>query len=190
VSAALRLASATLVAQHATLEASNRDLVVHEEEIARHNEQLRSQSEALEHQSEELRVANDDLASRERILARLLSLSRALASELSAEDVMATICEALAELIGEQAEASALLTREGGRMRARCHRGFGADGRRRAGAREAGRADDARGVDSTIGRRGAAAFDVTHVDRGSAAEVRSPSTRASARGTEEESWTF
>jgi hypothetical protein len=110
VSAALRLASATLVAQHATLEASNRDLVVHEEEIARHNEQLRSQSEALEHQSEELRVANDDLASRERILARLLSLSRALASELSAEDVMATICEALAELIGEQAEAALVPT--------------------------------------------------------------------------------
>jgi signal transduction histidine kinase/CheY-like chemotaxis protein/GAF domain-containing protein len=128
VSGELRRASAALLAQNAALEASNRDLIAHEGKIARQNEQLQSQSEQLECQSEELRVANDDLASRERMLARLLSLSRALASELSTDDVMATICEALAELVGEQAEASALLMREEGRMRARCHSGFGPDG--------------------------------------------------------------
>jgi len=113
------------------LEDSNQELSSREEEIARQNEELQSQGEELERQSEELRVANDDLASRERMLSRLLALSRTLAGELTRDEVMQTVCESLADLLAETAQASALLLREGDRIHAYCHFGFGPEGPKR-----------------------------------------------------------
>src|SRR5947209_6567212 len=128
---ALETSRAQLAAQNAMLEDSNQELSAREEEIARQNEELQSQGEELERQSEELRVANDDLASRERMLSRLLALSRTLAGELSRDEVMQTVCESLADLLGETAQASALLLREADRMHAYCHFGFGPEGPKR-----------------------------------------------------------
>jgi cell division protein FtsB len=96
-----------LAARNAALEASNHEISAREEEIARQNEELQSQSEELERQSEELRVTNDELAIRERTLAQLLTLSRLLATELTSDEVMQTVCEWLVDLLGEKVETSA-----------------------------------------------------------------------------------
>lgn len=117
-----------LVAQNATLEAGNQELSAREEEIARQNEELQSQSEELERQSEELRVANDELAFRERTLAQLLALSRSLTGELTRDEVMNTVCEWIADLLGDSADASALLVRQGDTLHSRCQFGFGENG--------------------------------------------------------------
>ena len=119
---------AELSAQNVALEASNQEISAREEEIARQNEELQSQSEELERQSEELRIANDELALRERTLAQLLALSRSLASELTRDEVMQTVCEWLADLLGDTADASALLLRQGDELRSQCHFGFGPEG--------------------------------------------------------------
>lgn len=112
----------------ANLEASNAELAAREEEIARQNEELQSQTEELERQGEELRIANEELATRERMLAQLLDVARTLSSEIHRPDVMATICEAVTEILDESPTASAMLVRQGDVLTVRCHHGFGPAG--------------------------------------------------------------
>src|SRR5207244_7007904 len=92
-----------LRAQH--LAAINDDLAKREEEIARQNEELQSQTEELERQSEELRVTNDELASRERTLEQLLSLSRSLSGNTQRSEIMAAVCETMGYLMNGKASA-------------------------------------------------------------------------------------
>lgn len=124
---ALVRSRAALDERREALEAGNQELSDREEEIARQNEELQSQSEEIERQSEELRVTNDELANRERMLAQLLSLSRALATELTSDEVMSAICESLTDLTGA-GDAAALLLRHGDDLLAHCHAGFGPPG--------------------------------------------------------------
>jgi signal transduction histidine kinase len=108
------------------LEALNQELGQREEEIVRQNEELQSQTEELERQSEELRVVNEDLASREKMMEQLLELSRTLTAELSREEVLKKICEALGLLTG--GAATAITEKEGDELVLRCHHGFGPQG--------------------------------------------------------------
>lgn len=119
-----------LARQNRALDLTNREVAAREEEIAAQNEELQSQSEELERQAEELRVTNDELAARERTLALLLALSRELAAELTSDQVMATICSSLGTLLEGAGEASAMLLRDDGDLRMRCHVGFGPGGPR------------------------------------------------------------
>ena len=114
--------------QNADLEKANSDLAAREEEIARQNEELQSQTEELERQSEELRVANEELAHREKTLETLLSLSRALNTELSSSEIMNRICQTLGLLINGPGAAAAILERKGEQISVRCHHGFGPQG--------------------------------------------------------------
>jgi PAS domain S-box-containing protein len=113
---------------NAVLTASNRDLAAREEEIARQNEELQTQAEELERQSEELRTSNEELVRRERTLETLLALSRALAADLTREQTMAKVCEALAHLVNGPSSSAAILEQEGDELIVRCHTGFGAGG--------------------------------------------------------------
>jgi signal transduction histidine kinase len=113
-----------LIRRNAELATANRDLAAREEEIARANEELQSQAEELERQSEELRVTNDDLAARERTLATLLALSRALTTDLDRKQTLERICQTMGQLINGASTASAILVREGADMVVRCHHGF------------------------------------------------------------------
>ena len=110
------------------LESSNRELSAREEEIARQNEQLQSQAEELERQGEELRVGNDELVRRERTLETLLALSRALSADLTREQAMGKVCDALGQLVHGPAVAAAILEQEGDYLVVRCHNGFGPTG--------------------------------------------------------------
>ncbi len=108
------------------LEAINEELGQREEEIVRQNEELQSQTEELERQSDELRVANEELAAREKLLNQLLELSRSLTAELSREQMLGKICEALGVLT--QGLPAAVCERRGEMVRVICHHGFGPDG--------------------------------------------------------------
>ena len=112
----------------AALERQNQELAAREEEIVRQNEELQSQTEELERQSEELRVANDELAQRERMLERLLDLSRSLHVGLDEYEAMERICETLGQLVNGPGAAAAILLAEPAGMRVRCHYGFGPGG--------------------------------------------------------------
>ena len=114
--------------QNAQLEEANADLVAREEEIARQNEELQSQTEELERQSEELRVTNEELGHREKTLQALLTLSRALATQISREDMLSRICETLGDLVNGPDVASAVLEQDGDQVVVRCHYGFGPEG--------------------------------------------------------------
>lgn len=105
------------------LAASNRDLATREEEIARQNEELQSQAEELERQSEELRVSNEELGRRERTLQGLLSLSRALSADLTRQDTIERVCDALAELVDDPEAGIGILELEGEELIVRCGRG-------------------------------------------------------------------
>lgn len=120
---------AYLAAQNEELERINRELAEREEEITRQNEELQAQTEELERQSEELRVTNEELDRREKMLERLLELSRGLTAEtarLSRADIMGRICSIMTELAG--ADASAILVRDDGHMHVECDHGFGPEG--------------------------------------------------------------
>lgn len=112
-------------AQYTQLEASNAELAAREEEIARQNEELQSQTEELERQSEELRVSNEELARRERTLEILLSLSRALHTDMTPGEIMDRICETLGLLIDGPGAASAILEKADSHVEVLCHHGFG-----------------------------------------------------------------
>lgn len=114
--------------QNQQLARSVESLTAKEEEIARQNEELQSQTEELERQSEELRIANDDLAAREKTLEHLLALSRSLMNELTRDQVLQHVCEALGFLMGSRAAASAILERRDNDIVASCHHGFGPEG--------------------------------------------------------------
>jgi PAS domain S-box-containing protein len=114
--------------RHAELAESNDELAAREEEIARQNEELQSQTEELERQTEELRVTNEELARREKMLESLLSLSRALAAEVTAAETMNKVCQALGELVNGPGTATAIVERKGENMQILCHQGFGPDG--------------------------------------------------------------
>jgi len=111
--------------QISQLEAINIELAAREEEIARQNEELQSQTEELERQSEELRVANEELARRERTLEILLSLSRALHTDMTPSEIMDRICETLGLLINGPGAASAILEKTESHVEVLCHHGFG-----------------------------------------------------------------
>ena len=110
------------------LEASNRELAAREEEIARQNEELQSQAEELERQSEELRSGNEELIGREHTLETLLALSRALSADLTREQTMTKVCEALSQLANGRASAAAILEQVDDLLVVRCHTGFGDEG--------------------------------------------------------------
>jgi PAS domain S-box-containing protein len=116
--------------RNAELLAANEDLANREEEIARQNEELQSQAEELERQSEELRVSNDELARRERTLQGLLSLSRALSADLTRQETLERVCDALGELIDDPDAGIAILEQAGGELVVRCGRGLAAGGPR------------------------------------------------------------
>jgi len=117
-----------LEGRNTELEAANTDLAAREEEIARQNEELQSQAEELERQSEELRVSNEELAHRERTLEILLSLSRALSTDMLPGDIMARICQTLGLLIGGPHAAAAILEQQDRQVVVKCHDGFGPRG--------------------------------------------------------------
>lgn len=110
------------------LEKNHAELGAREAEIARQNEELLSQTEELERQSEELRVINDELAGRERMLEALLDLSRSLTAELTEDQVMSRVCEALGGLINGRASGAAIVLEQDERAVVRCHEGFGPGG--------------------------------------------------------------
>ena len=112
--------------QYDELEAVNRELGQREEEIVRQNEELRSTTEELERSSEELRVTNEELANREKMLEHLLELSRALTAELTREETLKRICEALGFLMN--GFATGILEKHGDRLVMHCYHGFGPDG--------------------------------------------------------------
>ena len=112
----------------AAIEQQNQELAAREEEITRQNEELQSQTEELERQSEELRVANEELAQRERMLERLLDLSRSLHVGMDENESMERICETLGQLVNGPGAAAAIMIAEPAGMRVRCHYGFGAAG--------------------------------------------------------------
>jgi len=114
---------------------ANRELAAREEKIARQNEELKSQAAALERQGQEMRAGNAELAGRERTLATLLSLSRALGADLSRLNTMRRICETMGQLLAGGALpdsgpicAAAILEQDGDDFVIRCHHGFGPDG--------------------------------------------------------------
>src|SRR5262249_49496477 len=103
----------SLEKKNAELAALNHEMEQREEEIVRQNEELQSQTEELERQSEELRIANEELANREKMLGQLLELSRSLTTELSRDDTLKRICEALGMLVNGEGTATAFLEKEG-----------------------------------------------------------------------------
>jgi PAS domain S-box-containing protein len=113
-----------LESRNAELSAIVNELASREEEIARQNEELQSQAEELERQAEELRVVNDDLATHGRTLESLLSLSRALTTDLDRHQTLDRICDTMGHLIDTAATASAILEIDGDQLVVRCHRGF------------------------------------------------------------------
>jgi signal transduction histidine kinase len=116
----------TLERQNEELESINEELSQREEEVVRQNEELQSQTEELERQSEELRVTNEELADREKTLEQLLELSRSLSAELTRNEMLRKICEALGVLTN--GSPSAILLRADDRLTAPCSQGFGPDG--------------------------------------------------------------
>jgi PAS domain S-box-containing protein len=116
----------SLEEQNHELESMNEELGQREEEVVRQNEELQSQTEELERQSEELRVTNEELADREKMLEQLLELSRSLSTELSRNEVLQTICEALGGLTSGC--TSAILVKDDDHLSIPCHHGFGPEG--------------------------------------------------------------
>jgi PAS domain S-box-containing protein len=116
---------ATALAQ---LNRSNVDLLRRDQEIARQNQELQSQAEELERQTEELRVSNDELVRREQMMESLLSLSRALAGEMSSAQTLNKVCHAVGELIDGQGSAAIIVERRGEEIHVICQHGFGDDG--------------------------------------------------------------
>src|SRR5256886_197881 len=112
----------------AQLSDANAELTAREEEIARQNEELQSQTEELERQTEELRVSNEELMRREKMLEALISLSRNLATELSAKETMDKVCQSLGELVNGENVATAIVEKRGDMIHVVCHNGFGAEG--------------------------------------------------------------
>ncbi len=112
--------------QNAALEAANQELTDREEEIVRQNEELQSQTEELERQSEELRVTNEELANREKTLEQLLELSRSLTADLTRDEMLQRICEALGLLTNGL--PSAILEKQNQELTIPCHHGFGPEG--------------------------------------------------------------
>jgi signal transduction histidine kinase len=123
---AVRRSRHQLARQNAELGAVNQELEQREVEIGRQNEELQASTEELERQSEELRVTNEDLQQRERVLERLLELSRALTGDLPREEILRKICEAT-ELLTD-GHAAAVLLRQGDRLVIHGHAGFGPGG--------------------------------------------------------------
>lgn len=102
------------------LEASNEELAAREEEITQQNEELQSQTEELEQQTEELnaqteelQMLNEQVTERERSLADLLEVSAGGANE---EETIEKLSETIQRLLGERAEAAAILEAEGDEM--------------------------------------------------------------------------
>jgi signal transduction histidine kinase len=116
----------SLERQKNELEQINQEVTQREEEIVRQNEELQSQAEELERQSEELRVTNEELANREKMLEQLLELSRSLTPELSRDDTLKRICEALGMLVDKL--PIAILEKHDEELRIVCHHGFGPEG--------------------------------------------------------------
>jgi signal transduction histidine kinase len=110
------------------IEEQNHELAAREEEVTRQNEELQSQTEELERQSEELRVANDELAQRERMLEALLDLSRAMHVGMAEDEALERICATLGQLVNGPGTTAAILLKEPGGIRVRCHHGFGEAG--------------------------------------------------------------
>jgi signal transduction histidine kinase len=115
-----------LESQRDELESVNQELTQREEEIVRQNEELQSQAEELERQSEELRITNEELAGREKMLEQLLELSRSLTPELSRDETLKRICEALGLLVDNL--PIAVLEKRANDLEVVCHQGFGPDG--------------------------------------------------------------
>ena len=114
---------------------ANLELAARKERIARQNEELRSQAADLERQGREMRTGHDELAGRERTLATLLSLSRALGADLSRPHTMRRICQTMGQLLTGGAlpesglvSGAAILEQDGEDFVVRCHHGFGPDG--------------------------------------------------------------
>jgi signal transduction histidine kinase len=120
--------SLALEKRNTELCALNFEMEQREEEIVRQNEELQSQTEELERQSEELRVANEELANREKMLSQLLELSRSLTTELSRDESLKRICEALGVLVSAEGIGTAFLEKIDDTLKVVCHYGFGPEG--------------------------------------------------------------
>jgi signal transduction histidine kinase/ActR/RegA family two-component response regulator len=131
-----------LDAANAELTAANEELAAREEEILSQNEELQSQAEELEQQAEELRQQteeteqqaaevqdlNQELARREKGMQTLLESARWMRSELDERSVMDAVCQAAVQVIGDAAQAAAVLREEKGHLSIRGHAGFGITG--------------------------------------------------------------
>jgi PAS domain S-box-containing protein len=110
--------------RNAELRAANEELAAREEVVARQNEELLSQAGELERQREALRAGTNEVARRERIMQGLLSLSRALTSDFSRQEVFERVCDAVAELLDDPEFGMAVLELEGDELIVRCGRGI------------------------------------------------------------------
>lgn len=117
--ATIRSQNAELEAQAEELSQQNEEIRAQSEELAQQNEEVETQSEELQRQNEELQEANTRLSSREEMLQAVLQLARASGGGRQA---LEGICERALEIIGEPAEALAILDLDGSRgLRLRAH---------------------------------------------------------------------
>jgi signal transduction histidine kinase/ActR/RegA family two-component response regulator/vacuolar-type H+-ATPase subunit E/Vma4 len=135
----LRKAAEDLESRNDELSQTNHELSIREEEIARQNEELQCQTEELEQQAEELRQqaeemeqqsadlhdANAELQRRERGMQTLLDTGRWLRGDLDEQLVVNGICEATAQVLGEDIDAVAIAEDQDGRYALHAHSGFG-----------------------------------------------------------------
>lgn len=135
----LQNAVVELEARNNELEETNHELTVREEEIAHQNEELQCQTEELEQQAEELRQqaeemeqqsadlqeANCELLRRETGMQTLLDTGRWLRGDLDEKLVAKGICQASAQVLGEDIDGVAITEERDGLLALHAHSGFG-----------------------------------------------------------------
>lgn len=119
--------NALVVAQNAELEAQaeelaqqNEEIKAQAEELAQQNEEIESQAEELARQNEELQATNDRLVGREEVLEGLLQTSR---SPEQAQQALQDTCARARAIVGEPADAVAILELQGDELRLQAESG-------------------------------------------------------------------
>ena len=116
-----KAAEDSLRQQSEELAQQNEELSRQSEELAQQGEELSEQNEELQSQSEEIQAINADLARRESMLQTLLDCARLPIGE---EEVMAQICQAAMEMMGQSAAGVVVCERHGDELRDLAHAGF------------------------------------------------------------------
>jgi signal transduction histidine kinase/ActR/RegA family two-component response regulator len=135
----LELTVIELEARNNELEQANHELTVREEEIAHQNEELQCQTEEMEQQAEELRQqaeelerqsldlqeANCELLRRDAGMQTLLDTGRWLRGDLDEKLVAKGICQASAQVLGEDVDGVAITEERDGVLTLQAQYGFG-----------------------------------------------------------------